>query len=211
MQSLFFQESPYLFIFITLSYGILYNTFFPYDFMIFIYAITIFSFLLFYRVPIRINNYPPNILVAPCDGRVLSITNSTDGFTHIVVYLNLFDVHVQWYPIQGCITDVNYKKGSFNFAHLLEKSKYNERLEMTIYSPLIKNDIKVIQIAGQVVRRIVNFTKEGDVVQRGNLYGMIKLSSRVDIIIPTKNIQLHIKNGDKIYGNHTSIGELFLC
>lgn len=215
IKSLFFYESPYLFILITFFFGILDHICFRFykstvarTIPVIVYIIIISLFVFFYRIPERISNSPSEFVVAPCDGKIMSILHLEDGITHIAIYLNVFDAHVQWCPLHGRVTSLAYKKGTFNFAHVLHKSKHNERLEMMIYSPFIKKHIKVVQIAGQIVRRIVNYTKHGDVVNRGDLIGMIKLSSRVDLFIPTNNIQLHIRKGDKVYGNQTIIGKL---
>ncbi len=216
IKTLFFSESPYLFIFITIAFGIVDYVILNYckcksvrTRLILSYFTLIFLLVCFYRIPERINHSPSEFVVAPCDGKVMSVLHLDDGLTHIAIYLNIFDTHVQWSPIHGRVTSLAYKKGTFNFAHLLNKSKHNERLEMMIYSPLIQKHIKVVQIAGQFVRRIVNFTQQGDDVQRGDLIGMIKLSSRVDLFIPTKHIELHVRKGERIFGNQTIIGKLY--
>jgi phosphatidylserine decarboxylase len=124
----------------------------------------------------------------------------------ITIYLSIFDVHTQWFPVSGEITSITRKEGEFNLAHILEKSEYNERVTTIIQPHKIRGSVRVDQIAGQIARRIVNWSKKNTNVHRGTLLGMIKLSSRVDLYLPVNNVRLHVKKGDKVKGNETSIG-----
>jgi phosphatidylserine decarboxylase len=124
----------------------------------------------------------------------------------ITIYLSIFDVHTQWFPVSGKITSITRKEGEFNLAHILEKSEYNERFTTIIQPNKIRGSVRIDQIAGQVARRIVNWSKKNTNVNRGDLLGMIKLSSRVDLYLPVNNVRLHVKKGDNVKGNETSIG-----
>tara|TARA_B100001758_G_scaffold124711_1_gene107328 strand:- start:1997 stop:2494 length:498 start_codon:yes stop_codon:yes gene_type:complete len=159
----------------------------------------------FYRFPNRIIKNKDNMnILSPSDGKIVKIIKERDYYK-IIVFLSIFDVHIQWYPINGIITHSEYKTGKFNLAYILEKSDYNEK-----YITEIKNSngkIRVVQIAGMVARRIVNNSKINKKVKQGDYMGMIKLSSRIDIYLPVNNVKLLVKKGDKIYGNHTKIGE----
>ena len=146
--------------------------------------------------------------MAPSDGVVKSVIDVNDTTTHVAIYLNIFDAHVQWSPVDGEIISVRRKEGQFHPAYLLEKSKYNERVETTIFSPYLEDEITVVQIAGQVARRIVNTKRSHDKVRRGDILGMIKLSSRVDLFLPTKKLRLLVNEGDRLLGNKTIIGEI---
>lgn len=159
----------------------------------------------FFRLPQRIpsKNLNNKIIIAPCDGIVKEISTTNNNMLKITIVLSIFDVHVQWYPVHGKIRNIIYKKGQFNLAHCLEKSKYNERL-----STIIQNEYGVIrldQIAGQVARRIVNWSIINTKVQRGNLMGMIKLSSRVDMYLPKHKIKCLVKENDRIKGKLSKI------
>lgn len=158
----------------------------------------------FYRVPHR-----PGIkalyrcIVSPSDGKVLEIQQKKNGYLRVVIYLSPLDVHLQWYPTYGVVVDRRYVPGRFNMAHLTRKSQYNERM-----STLLRNQfgvVRVDQIAGQLARRIVNKAVLHTVVRRGERMGMIKLSSRVDIHLPSDAVKLHIKEGDRLLGNKTII------
>ena len=209
--TLFFIESSNLFVFITIFFGIIDYIFKKFRYKLFIcYLLIILCLMFFYRIPMRKNRISKNYVLSPCDGTVKSIIHLPNGLTHIAIYLNIFNAHIQWAPIDGKIIEKKYKKGTFKPAHILEKSKYNERLETLIYSPLIKKHIKLVQIAGQIVRRIVNYTQTNDIIKRGQIIGMIKLSSRIDLFLPTKNIQLHIKENDQLLGNNTIIGKMII-
>lgn len=158
----------------------------------------------FYRLPTRISpKYSNKIILSPCDGKILSI-KKTKVHYKISIYLNLLDVHIQWFPTHGIIRKVKHKKGTFNMAHILEKSDYNEK-----NTTIIQNEYgfaRIDQIAGQFVRRIVSWNKPNTEINRGDLLGMIKLSSRVDIYLPIKKVKLYISENEKVIGNITPLG-----
>ena len=164
--------------------------------------------MVFYRIPHRVNQYPDEFIVAPSDGVVKSVLRINKQVTHIAIYLNIFNAHVQWSPINGKVISVRYKEGRFHPAYILEKSKYNERVETTIYNPVLNDTIKIVQIAGQLARRITTYVKPGDHLIRGDLLGLIKLSSRVDIFLPSKKVNVLVKEGDRLLGNKTILGEI---
>jgi phosphatidylserine decarboxylase len=128
--------------------------------------------------------------------------------THVAIFLNIFDCHIQWFPINGIVKSVVHKKGRFHPAYMLNKSNYNERTETIIYIPEINDVIKVLQIAGQLARRIVTNVRPNVYVQRGDQLGMIKLGSRVDLFIPHNHVKLFINTGDRLIGNQTIVGSL---
>lgn len=158
--------------------------------------------LYFYRVPHRPRiKAPYRCIVSPSDGKVLEIEYKKNGYLRVVIYLSPLDVHLQWYPTYGVVVDRRYVPGRFNMAHLTKKSQYNERM-----STLLRNEfgvVRVDQIAGQLARRIVNKAVLHTMVRRGERMGMIKLSSRVDIHLPSDAVKLHIKEGDRLVGNET--------
>jgi phosphatidylserine decarboxylase len=103
---------------------------------------------------------------------------------------------------------VRHKKGSFNLKHILNNSKYNERVETILYIPQIDDHIKLVQIAGQFAKRIVTYADVNDVVHRGDIIGMIKLGYRVDLFLPHNKMNIMLNVGDTVIGNKTIIGEL---
>lgn len=209
MNTLLFHESPWIFVYLTISFGVI-------DYilgskrkyyLVVLYFVLLGVIMFMYRVPFRINRYPKNMLVSPCDGRVMSILELNDITTHVAIYLNLLDSHVQWSPVNGVVLSTVHKPGTFNPAYMFHKSRYNERIETIIYVPAIDDEIKIVQIAGQLARRIVNYKEKNDRVERGELIGMIKFGSRVDLFIPHNKIDLLINVGDIVFGNKTIIGK----
>ena len=207
METLLFKESPLLFVVVTVFFWFI-DIFLKkkklYTFVV--YTIFLLFLMYFYRFPVRENRYPSNIMVSPCDGKVVHIQKINSVTTHIVVSLNIFDCHVQWCPISGIVQSVKHKEGRFHPAYMLQKSKYNERTESIIYLPQINDKIKIVQIAGQVARRIVTDVTQKEKIRRGDRYGMIKLGSRVDLFIPHDKIKLLINIGDRLLGNKTVLG-----
>lgn len=209
MNTLLFHESPWIFVYLTISFGVI-------DYilgskrkyyLVVLYFVLLGVIMFMYRVPFRINKYPKNMLVSPCDGKVMSILELNDITTHVAIYLNLLDSHVQWSPVNGVVLSTVHKLGTFNPAYMFHKSRYNERIETIIYVPAIDDEIKIVQIAGQLARRIVNYKDKNDRVERGEIIGMIKFGSRVDLFIPHNKIDLLINVGDIVFGNKTIIGK----
>lgn len=211
MNTLLFHESPWIFIYLTILFGMIdYLVGHKHKYkIVVVYFVVLAAIMFAYRVPFRVNNYPKNLMVAPCDGKVISILKINDWTTHIAIYLSLLDSHIQWCPTSGTVLSSVYKKGSFNPAYMFHKSRYNERIETIAYVPQIDDEIKIVQIAGQIARRIVNYKKhKNDRMDRGEIMGMIKFGSRVDLFIPHDKIELLINTGDTVIGNKTIIGKM---
>lgn len=146
-----------------------------------------FTLVIFFRDPKRKTGTG---VVAVADGVIREITDEEDcdvgKCTKISTFMNIHNVHVNRMPLDGKILDVVHYAG----AHLPAFKKESERNERVIFH--IKTDIgniKVIQIAGTLARRIVPYVKKGDAVKKGEKIGLIRLGSRVDIYLPTKKIQ----------------------
>lgn len=204
MKTLFFQESFLLFLFIMIM-GVCLSCLFPRISrkIWLVVIITILFLMYFYREEERKTNKRNDDLLAVSDGKVVDIIHdkSKDTFK-IIVFLNIFDQHQQYYPCDGKVVYRRYKKGDFQPAYLLEKSQYNERMETTI-TPFNDSIITITQIAGQIARRIVNVSSIGEHVKQGAWMGMIKLSSRVDIEFSAKFYKPNISIGDKLYAKKT--------
>lgn len=136
-----------------------------------------------------------NILLSPANGTIKSIIEDNNSYK-IVIYLSLLDKHVQCNPINGIIIEQIYKPGEFNLAFLPDKSSNNERLETCINT--IYGNIYIIQYAGLLARRIISFHKKNDIIKKGEPFGLILFSSRVDIIIPKKFFSINIKINDYV-------------
>ena len=145
----------------------------------------------FFRDPPRVTPVRDGIVVAPADGRISQITNalppselglSDRPLPRISIFMSVFDCHVNRSPVSGRVERVVYRPGKFLSADLDKASEDNERNAFVIASPGFR--IGVIQIAGLVARRIVPFSREGDLVAAGQRIGMIRFGSRVDVYLP---------------------------
>lgn len=144
-----------------------------------------------------IANPSPTTLYCPCDGVVKNIVEKDNHF-HIMIFLNIHNIHVQYTPFHCTVKDMKYHKGSFHPAYLLEKSQYNERMEYTLYNPYFGN-VTFVQIAGQIARRIKSFVTVNDSVSPLSPIGLIKFGSRCDLLIPKHtNLRIMVKPNDRI-------------
>lgn len=205
MKTLFFTLSKFLFhlLSVLLLFAVVISKSYK---PLYIYIIIVLFMIYFYRVPYRKCQNSQNSqnsqnneldITSPADGTVLGIQTDQDGTTKIAIFLSPLDVHVQYIPYDGVVINKEYKKGEFNPAYLLEKSTLNEHAILVVRTKY--GDLSIKQIAGMLVRRIVTDPKIGDHVKKGDIYGMIKLSSRVDLSVP-KNCKIYVKKGDKVKG-----------
>ncbi len=159
----------------------------------------------FYRLPQQTklkNNF--NTVYSPAYGKVMDIKFEED-YIYVAIFLSPFDVHYQFAPISGKITEIKYDPtGQFNLAYELNKSNQNEKM---IYQLENKRGKFIIYlIAGFLVRRISNLTLLNNNVNTGDTIGLIHFGSRVDIKIPKNNFNLKVKVNDKVYGSNTILG-----
>ncbi len=161
--------------------------------------ITIF-FIGFFRDPHRTPDHSDvhnnQTLLAPADGRVMTIEN---GEIHI--FMNFHNVHVNRSPIAGTVESIKYKKGS-HIPAFTKSSSRNERNKFVITNDGVS--CTVTQIAGTITRRIVPYLREGDFVERGGRIGMIRFGSRVDVTIPP-GFEPTVHRGDIVRAGETVI------
>ena len=171
-----------------------------------LFSILFVFILFFFRNPSRNIIINENVILSPCDGKVISINKSADNRTQVYVFLSIFDVHRFRNPVAGKVLNTNYKKGKFNAAFDFKKSaNENESNEVT-YENSFKEVIKIRQIAGLIARRIICHIKTGDTVKQGNLYGLISFGSGCLIDIPS-NYSLKIDQTSRIKAGETIIAE----
>jgi phosphatidylserine decarboxylase len=152
-----------------------------------------------------------SVLVCPADGTIVDISHDSQGGFNgyhykISIFLSPLNVHVNWIPMTGIIEKILYVPGTFMMAFLPKSSELNEHNDIVIRNAAGQH-ILVRQIAGTVARRIVCWVHESQNVAAGQKYGMIKFSSRVDILLPG-NVTLDIHKGQSVYGGQTVIGRL---
>jgi len=156
----------------------------------------------FFRNPRRSIPTDPSVIVSPADGKVVKIER-VGNVTKMSIFLSLFNVHVNRSPIGGTIEAVDYRKGSFKAAYNHSASIENERNVVMVSDGRIK--LVFTQIAGVVARRIVFWKHVGDRVQKGELVGLIRFGSRVDILFPA-GTEVSVAVGDRVRGGSSPIG-----
>jgi phosphatidylserine decarboxylase len=163
----------------------------------------------FFRDPRREPPTDENLVVSPADGRVTRVQRvdqqSDDSPTLVSIFLSPFDVHINRAPIAGEITRVAYMKGKFLIATDETASLVNEQNALTIEGEKITVVCK--QIAGILARRIVCWKHAGERVTLGERFGLIKFSSRTDIVMPA-NVSVLVKEGDRVKGGTSIIGRI---
>ena len=162
----------------------------------------------FFRDPKRVPPNDPDVVVSPADGRVTRIESpapDTNGPTLISIFLSPLDVHINRSPIPGKIVDVVYSPGKFLMATNEKASLVNEQNALTIQGEKITVVCK--QIAGILARRIVCWKETGDRLNLGERFGMIKFSSRTDVLLPA-NVKVTVAEGDRVRGGITVIGRI---
>src|SRR5687768_5326009 len=162
----------------------------------------------FFRDPKRVSPDDPDVVVSPADGRVTridSVTAEASAPTLISIFLSPLDVHINRSPIRGKIVDVVYSPGKFLMATNEKASLVNEQNALTIQGEKITVVCK--QIAGILARRIVCWKGKGDQVNLGERFGMIKFSSRTDVLLPA-NVKVTVAEGDRVRGGITVIGRI---
>jgi len=167
--------------------------------------------LFFFRDPFRKPPEGENLIISPADGRILSITEEyeetflKENSYKIVIFLNLFNVHINRIPISGRIEYLKYIKGKFYPAFLSKASKENEKLLVGISNKRIKIFLKLI--AGTFTRRIEHRLQIGHKVSFAEKFGIIKFGSRIELFLP-KNVKLIINPKDKVKGALSIIGKI---
>ena len=158
----------------------------------------------FFRNPHRRIPDGANLIVSPADGKVVKISKDETGAQTLCIFLNIFNVHVTRSPIAGTVERFEYKRGKFKVAFDEEASHVNEQNIVTFAGP--EMGLVVKQVAGLIARRVVCWKKPGDGVERGELFGLIRFGSRVDMIMPAR-VNIRVGVGDKVRGGSSIIGD----
>lgn len=167
----------------------------------------------FFRDPERNNSAKEGEILTPADGRVLAVEEITgdespsgEAVLKISIFMSVFNVHVNRVPAEGTIKKISYLPGKFFAASLDKASKLNERniitLETTGSRPIV-----FIQIAGLIARRIACWVKEGDKVDRGQRFGLIRFGSRLEVYLPVGS-EIKATPGQKVKAGMTVIANL---
>ena len=168
----------------------------------------------FYRCPIRYfgTDDTERIVVAPADGKIVVVEEVDENrYFHdrrimVSIFMSLWNVHANWFPVDGRVKFVKHFNGNFHKAWLPKASEENEHADVMITTP-DGVDILCRQIAGAVARRIVTYAKEGEDCYIDEHLGFIKLGSRVDIYLPV-GTKICVKMGQATTGDQTVIAKL---
>ena len=167
----------------------------------------------FYRCPIRyFSGDTERVVVAPADGHIVVIEEVDENeYFHekrlmISIFMSLFNVHANWFPVDGKVLSVQHHNGNFHKAWLPKASEENERADVLIETP---EGHKVLcrQIAGAMARRIVTYAKGGEECFIDEHLGFIKLGSRVDVFLPLGS-EVCVKMGQSTTGDQTILAKL---
>lgn len=163
----------------------------------------------FFRDPKREPPTDNDVVLAPADGRVTRVTpidGEREHFATLVsIFLSPLDVHINRAPIAGQITNVSYTRGKFLMATDETASLVNEQNALTIEGDKITVVCK--QIAGILARRIVCWKRAGERVALGERFGLIKFSSRTDVLLPAC-VEVSVSEGNRVKGGITIIGRI---
>jgi phosphatidylserine decarboxylase len=162
----------------------------------------------FFRNPNRKIPMEPGVVVSPADGRVVVVKDEANAGRpgkRISIFLAVWNVHVNRSPAAGTITRLEYKPGKFLAAWAEKASLENEQNVFTLSSEY--GEIVFKQIAGWVARRVVSWKKTGDTVGRGELVGLVRFGSRVDIWLP-EGAEIAVKVGDDVKGGSSVIARM---
>jgi len=165
----------------------------------------------FFRDPERTGERGPSLVVSPADGKLIMITEVDEPAfvkgraVRISIFMNVFNVHVNRYPVEGVVRYIHYNKGKFLNAAAEKSSLENEQMSVGIETSRYR--VLVRQIAGLIARRIVTYSKLGETIRQGDRMGIIRFGSRVDVFLPAGST-LRAKVGDITVAGVTILGEL---
>ncbi|PYP17032.1 MAG: phosphatidylserine decarboxylase family protein [Gemmatimonadetes bacterium] len=166
----------------------------------------------FFRDPIRPGPRGERYVVAAAEGHVVHVVEIDEPMyvkersVRISIFLSVFDVHVNRYPVDGTVELVHYNKGKFLHAGSEKASLDNEQASIGITGP--RGRVLVRQIAGLIARRIVTDAKPGERVTQGARMGLIRFGSRTDVFLPlSARPALKIKPGDRVRVGGTVLAE----
>jgi len=178
---------------------------------VFIVSLFLFFILLnFFRSPLRrYLSDPEGLVIAPADGTIVAIEEVMENeYFHdkrlqISIFMSIFNVHANWFPVNGTVEYVSHRRGRNKSAYLPKSSEENERSTIVIR---MRNGVEVLtrQIAGALAQRIVTYAKVHEFCDVDEQMGFIKFGSRVDTFLPV-DTEVLVKMKQKVTGNQTPI------
>ncbi|ODU59038.1 MAG: phosphatidylserine decarboxylase [Paludibacter sp. SCN 51-9] len=166
-----------------------------------------------FRNPTRVVEIDdPSLIVAPADGTIVAVEEVEeheyfgDKRLQISIFMSVFDVHANWYPVAGKVLMARHHKGRHVAAYLPKSSHENERSTVVIETEA-KTQILLRQIAGALARRIVTYAHAGRPCHLNEHLGFIKFGSRVDLFLPIDS-EVYVQVGEETTGNETILARL---
>ena len=164
----------------------------------------------FFRFPNRHIIVKDNTILAPADGKIVVIEETFEPeylkkqCIQVSIFMNIFNVHINWFPVNGIIKFFKYHPGRYMAAYLPKSSTENERTTIAIETTN-GQEIVMRQIAGAMAKRIVSYAPVGGKARQNEHAGFIKFGSRVDLYLPL-GTEIDVKLGQKVTGSQTLIG-----
>jgi len=171
--------------------------------------------LYFFRDPERVPPTRPGLMLAPADGKIVSVQPAVPPLElglgeeprwRVAIFLSVLDVHVNRVPADATVTRIAYRHGTFVNASLDKASEDNERNALALRLA-DGREIAVVQIAGLIARRIICEVREGEAVRAGARFGIIRFGSRTDLYLPVGVLPL-VAVGQTMIGGETVIADL---
>ncbi len=172
-------------------------------------AVLALAILLFFRIPTRPSHPDPTAVLAPANGIVTLVDEvvepslGDEPVQRVVTFLSVFDVHVQRSPVSGRVIESLYTKGRKIAAFRADAGDVNEN-QWTVIESDDGERFGVRQIAGMLARRVVSFAEVGDSFERGELIGLIKFGSRVDLLVP-QAYTVEVERGMRLHEGATLV------
>ena len=167
-------------------------------------------FIWFFRDPERHAPEGKGLVVAPADGKVVSLAKIegapllAGNRTRLSIFMSPLDVHINRMPVAGTVEEVNHQPGKFFAAYKDEAVEQNEQNCMRI-ADLEGRKFAVVQVAGFLARRVVCKARKGDTLSRGARFGLIMFGSRTDLYLPPE-AEIMVSEGQKVKGGETVVG-----
>jgi phosphatidylserine decarboxylase len=175
-----------------------------------VFGILALGFLGFFRDPERCPPDGEGLIVAPADGKIVSITKAKQGplmknaDARVSIFLSPLDVHINRSPVAGEVVDMRHTPGKFIAAYKDEASETNEQSSLNLIDDRGR-EVEVVQVAGVLARRIVCRARKNEFLSRGARFGLIMFGSRTDLYLPA-NSRLEVAEGQRVKGGETIIG-----
>jgi phosphatidylserine decarboxylase len=164
----------------------------------------------FFRDPERCPPDGEGLIVAPADGKIVSITKAKQGplmkraDCRVSIFLSPLDVHINRSPVAGEVVEIKHTPGKFVAAYKDQASERNEQNSLKLLDER-RREVEVVQVAGVLARRIICRARKNELLSRGARYGLIMFGSRTDLYLPV-NSRIEVAEGQRVKGGETIIG-----